>query len=131
MTSVTGTFQLTISDVARICHEANRGYCEAQEDHSQKPWSQAPLWQRTSAINGVLFTLANPDAGPEANHVSWLKEKEADGWVYGPEKSETAKTHPCVLPYDQLPLPQRLKDDLFRAIVLTFKDHIVHHPAAS
>lgn len=103
--------------VARICHEANRGYCAALGDHSQLPWNSAPDWQKKSAVNGVKFIVANPDALPSASHDSWMAEKAADGWAWGPEKDPAMKLHPCFLPYDQLPVEQKAKDYIFGAIV--------------
>lgn len=46
-----------------------------------------------------------------------MKAKEEDGWVYGPEKDAEKKVHPCMVPYDQLPKEQRMKDVLFGAVV--------------
>ena len=106
-----------ISEIARACHEANRGLCIAQGDHSQKPWDEAPAWQRDSAMKGVAFCLANPDAPPSANHESWLKEKSATGWKYGKVKDENKKEHPCFVPYEQLPPEQKVKDHVFKSIV--------------
>lgn len=106
--------------VARICHEVNRTYCEALGDTSQVAWEDAPDWQKTSAINGVRFHIENPDAGPSASHENWYKEKEATGWVYGPVKDVEKKEHPCMVPYDQLPPEQRTKDALFIAVVRAF-----------
>lgn len=103
--------------VARVCHEANRSYCVALGDMSQVPWEMAPDWQRASAIKGVELHLANPSAGPQASHESWMAEKVATGWVYGPVKDTAAKTHPCMVPFDQLPREQQAKDYIFRAIV--------------
>jgi len=103
--------------VARVCYEANRGYCETLNDHSFRPWDEAPCWQQDSVINGVLFHAANPDAGPKASHENWLAEKWAAGWKYGPVKDPAAKEHPCFVPFDQLPPEQQLKNVLFRAVV--------------
>lgn len=103
--------------IANKCHEINRIYCMALGDYSQVPWSEAPDWQRQSALKGVEFVLNNPDAGPEENHNSWLKQKEADGWVYGETKDENLKTHPCMVPFNELPLEQQIKDKLFKASV--------------
>jgi RyR domain-containing protein len=103
--------------IARVCHEANRAYCLTIGDPSQTSWDSAPDWQRQSAVNGVLHTLANPDAGPESSHKSWLNEKVEQGWIYGAVKDPEKKEHPCMVPYDQLPLEQRRKDALFQAIV--------------
>jgi hypothetical protein len=57
---------------------------------------------------------------PSASHESWLEEKRADGWKYGPVKDAAKKEHPCFMPYDGLPVDQRLKDYLFSAIVEAF-----------
>lgn len=51
-------------------------------------------------------------------HDSWLAEKARDGWVYGKVKDADAKTHPCIVPFSQLPVEQQIKDALFRATVL-------------
>ncbi len=108
---------MKIEQVAKICHEANRALCETNGDNSQKSWDEAEQWQRDSAINGVKFTLDNPDDGEDAQHNSWMKEKTDEGWVYGEVKDPTAKTHPCIVPYQQLPAEQQAKDYLFKGIV--------------
>lgn len=107
-----------IINIAVVCHEANAAYClVVMNDNSQKPWNEAPQWQRDSAIKGVEFCVANPDAPPSANHESWLKEKEAQGWKYGEVKNADKKEHPCYVPYEQLTIEQQKKDSLFKAIV--------------
>lgn len=112
--------KLPVEDVARICHEANRGYCEAMGDNSQVPWEEAEQWQRDSAINGVQFHSVTPNSTPEDSHNNWLQEKVDGGWVYGEIKDATLKTHPCMLPYADLPVEQRAKDYIFVAIVKAF-----------
>lgn len=106
-----------IERTARRAHEANRGYCLALGDTSQVAWEDAPQWQRDSAIKGVQFIIDNPGASPAASHESWLAEKTAAGWKYGPVKDAEAKTHPCFVPYDELPVEQRAKDYIFGAVV--------------
>jgi hypothetical protein len=108
---------MTTEQIAKVCHEANRAYCETLGDESQLGWEEAAEWQRDSAIKGVQFALDNPFASVSMQHESWLKEKAAAGWKYGPEKDAEKKTHPCFVPYSQLPLEQRVKDFLFKAVV--------------
>ena len=103
--------------IARVCHEVNRAYCAAIGDSSQPAWEDAPEWQRASAVGGVAFTLANPGATPSDSHASWLAQKRADGWGYGPVKDADKKEHPCFVAYDELPPEQRVKDHLFQAVV--------------
>ena len=104
--------------IATVCHDANRALCITQGDDSQVVWTKASSWQRKSAIVGVRFTLENPTATPEEIHESWISQKVKDGWTLGPIKDGAKKTHPCLVPYNQLPESQQKKDHLFRAIVL-------------
>lgn len=102
--------------IARVCHEVNRAYCQALGDMSQPTWADAPEWQRSSARMGVdLHTMG--DFGPEASHISWMQQKQDEGWVYGPVKDAEKKEHPCMVPFDQLPREQQAKDFIFRAVV--------------
>lgn len=107
-------------DIAKICHEANRAYCDSLGDYSQQAWEFAPDWQRESAIKGVELHLGGTHT-PADSHASWMKQKLDDGWKFGPVKDPAKKEHPCIVPYDQLPLEQRRKDLLFKNIVETFK----------
>ena len=106
-----------IEVIAEAAHEINRAYCQAIGDNSQPTWEDAPQWQQDSAINGVKFHIANPEADPAASHQSWLDQKIAEGWTYGPVKDADKKEHPCCVPYDSLPTEQKAKDYLFRATV--------------
>lgn len=106
-----------INCIAEACHEANKIWCEGNGDHSQKHWSDAEQWQRDSAIMGVKFRINNANAKHDAQHNAWMKDKIDAGWVYGEIKDAEAKTHPCIVPFDQLPLFQQKKDVLFCAIV--------------
>ena len=103
---------MEIEEIARTCHEVNRGLCLALGDFSQKLWEDAPEWQRESAINGVKSVQDGNDL-PGESHRSWADEKVAAGWVYGEVKDEDAKTHPCLVPFEDLPPEQQLKDHLF------------------
>jgi hypothetical protein len=109
----------SVEELARVCHEVNRAYCAAIGDKSQVPWDEAPEWQRQSVVNGVRFIVGNPSALPSASHESWMEEKRAQGWKYGPVKDVVRKEHPCFMPYEQLPPEQRVKDHLFQAVVRT------------
>lgn len=108
---------MTPIQIAKVAHEINRAYCAALGDHSQPAWSDAPEWQRISALNGVAFHITNPFAGPDDSHSAWVSDKLRNGWKFGPVKDAELKEHPCILPYEQLPAEQKAKDYLFRAVV--------------
>lgn len=107
--------------IAKACHEANRVWCQANGDNSQKPWDEAEQWQRDSAVKGVEFRINNPDAPESAQHDAWMADKIADGWVYGEVKDAEKKTHPCIVSFFALPEFQQKKDALFCAIVDALK----------
>ncbi len=107
----------SIEYIAKVAHEINAAYCLSCDDDSQTSWEDAPDWQKLSAINGVKFHLENPDASASASHDAWLKEKIKSGWVYGVEKDQEKRTHPCIVPFEDLPQQQKAKDFLFRQVV--------------
>ena|SRR6185436_11924748 len=106
-----------VEAIAKVCHEANRAFCETIGDWSQKEWEVAEDWQRNSAIAGVRTMLDGTARSPREQHEAWCRDKVAAGWVHGEKKDPNAKTHPCLVDYDKLPREQRLKDHLFRAVV--------------
>jgi len=114
---VVETDEEMVERIARVAHELNRAYCESIGDDTQVPWDIAEQWQKDSAMNGVLFHIVNPDADASASHDNWLAAKLADGWLHGEEKDADKKTHPCIMPFDDLPADQKSKDFLFRGVV--------------
>jgi hypothetical protein len=117
-----------IEQIAQICHEANRAYCETIGDDSQPSWGDAPPWQRESARMGVDLHLMG-HFGAAESHISWMKQKVEDGWVYGEVKDPVKKTHPCLVPFAELSPEQQMKDYLFRGIVHAFKEQALANDA--
>jgi hypothetical protein len=111
------------AEIAEVCHEANRGLQRVQLAHADTgvpiapPWQDFPAGQRDGVIQGVTGVLAG--ASPEESHAGWCALKRSTGWTYGPVKDAEARTHPCLVPYGELPADQRIKDHLFAAIVHT------------
>lgn len=66
--------------------------------------------QIESQKDGVRFMLENPDITPEENHNNWMKMKKGQGWVYGEIKSFEKKTHPDLVPFEELPEVEKNKD---------------------
>jgi hypothetical protein len=112
----------TASEIARVAHEVNRAYCAAIGDTSQVPWEDAPEWQRASALAGVEAHLEDPTMTPQESHEAWLMLKRQEGWTWGPRKNVEMKQHPALLEYELLPVEQRAKDYLFKAVVDSLRD---------
>lgn len=109
---------MKIEDLAKICHQANKAYCETINDFSQLDWENAPAWQKESIVLGVKFQLNNPDSHISASHEEWMNHKIKEGWIWGAIKDSEKKTHPCLIPYNWLPLTQQIKDHLIKNICL-------------
>ena len=43
-------------------------------------------------------------------HEIWAETRIAQGWTYGPERNDTEKKHPCLVPYNQLPESEKAYD---------------------
>lgn len=113
------TANIDIEQIAHVCHEANRALQVIQGDEAVSPhFTDAPEWQVKSAYEGVQCALDG--ATPEELHESWKAFKISDGWGYGDVKDADKKTHPCIVPYGELPEDQRIKDRVFNAIVAAF-----------
>lgn len=106
-----------IVTIAKVCHEANKAFCESIGDNSQVSWEEAEEWQKESSRNGVLFVLGNSNVTPETVHQNWVNDKLKAGWVYGPVKDPAKKTHPSMVEFSKLSENEKYKDKLFVAIV--------------
>ncbi len=48
-------------------------------------------------------------------HDLWASNRITGGWRWGPERNDSRKLHPCLVPYDELP---RTEKDIDRGVVL-------------
>ena len=113
---------MSVEFIAKVAHELNKAFCASIGDDSQTEWDDAPQWQRDSAVNGVKFHIANPNASASSSHDNWMKEKVDDGWVYGEVKDPELKTHHCIVAFEDLPVEQQSKDFIFRQVVHSLKE---------
>jgi len=58
---------------------------------------------------------------PEEAHNSWMKSYFEMGWKYGEKRDPVLKTHPDLVPYNELPKDERDKDAIFLALVWAVK----------
>ncbi|MBL7772555.1 MAG: hypothetical protein JNM95_06835 [Chitinophagaceae bacterium] len=112
----------SVEHIAKVCHQAMKAFCETQQDYGLPDWEEAEDWQHVSTIEGVTHRLAHPEQGFNAQHIQWMEEKVKQGWTFGLEKDADKKTHPCLVPFEELPLFQQQKDKLFCMIVDALRD---------
>jgi hypothetical protein len=105
--------------LATLGYETTRAWNEANGEPAKKPWDEAEPWRRQAALESVRKAIAGGTA-PQL-HESWRAERLKEGWRYGEEKSDEAKTNPALQPYSQLTDTQKRAADLFAGAV-----HIVY-----
>lgn len=113
--------ECSVDNIAQICHNANYAFSNHINGTENPAWEYAPENIRESARAGVRAVLADSNLDAEGIHQKWVDYKIADGWVYGPEKSLENKTHPDLVPFNELSQDAQFKDILFITIVRTFQ----------
>lgn len=43
-------------------------------------------------------------------HEVWAESRIKEGWTWGPERNDTLRQHPCLVPYEQLPDSEKAYD---------------------
>lgn len=43
-------------------------------------------------------------------HEIWASQRLANGWRFGPQRDDASSKHPCLVPYEDLPEPEREYD---------------------
>ncbi|QZE10827.1 hypothetical protein SEA_CHISANAKITSUNE_58 [Gordonia phage ChisanaKitsune] len=109
--------QFSVTEIAKIAHEANRALCWALGDDDAGPWEELGEDMQASVEHGVRVVQESEDHGPEELHRQWVMVREAQGWTYGKELDRNGKVHPNLVPYDELPREQQTKDRLFLSVV--------------
>jgi len=72
----------------------------------------APEENIENLMDGVRFLESRPGLTPEHNHMNWMVNMARKGWGYGPVKNPKKKTHPDMVPYDELPTVEKAKDEM-------------------
>ncbi|HZO69357.1 MAG TPA: RyR domain-containing protein [Kribbellaceae bacterium] len=82
-----------------------------------EPWSHRDEAFRTQFLD-VIDMMCGPDrkSSPEELHDDWVRAYDAMGWRHGWVRDVEAKTHPDMVPYDQLGQLEQDKDSVFVAL---------------
>jgi len=92
--------------------------CRLEAIASERPIVPEPYDKRDQAFitqfeEHIQRVCAGEVGTPEEEHDSWWQRYIDMGWVYGPERDPVKKTHPDMIPYDELDPLEREKDEVF------------------
>lgn len=84
-----------------------------------KPWNEREGEFKSQFIELVddLITGKRAFSDPKTAHDSWMKKYEEMGWIFGKEYDPDRKIHPDLIPYEELDPREKVKDDVFLALV--------------
>lgn len=109
--------------VALVCHEANKGIQQVQRFNGDEDAVTAALLVDlhpdllAAAVESSRATRAGEIANARGRHEHWARFLAERGWRQGPRHRE-AKTHPMLVPWEDLPRAERDKNRVLLGIVL-------------
>jgi hypothetical protein len=107
--------KITPEQIASIIHEANRQLRLVLGCSPGPHWTECDQQLKDSVVNGVEKALDG--ATPQELHEEWVVCKSAQGWTWGVIRDHRHRRHPCLVPYDELPPDQQLKNQMFQTMV--------------
>ena len=108
-----GDMKITEEDISRICHNDHRLLNLKRGDFTYKLWDHMTDEEKEPRRIGTLYLLCSKDATAEDRHNLWISTKLNQGWVPGPVKNPVIKTHPSLVPWEFLPISERMKSVMF------------------
>ena len=73
-----------------------------------EPYIPAPLDTSGEKLPEELMPLV--EALSKNVHEVWAQSRLSEGWTYGECRDDVAKTHPCLVPYEELPEIEKAYD---------------------
>ena len=71
-------------------------------------YTPAPIDTRSVTLSSELSSLTEKLA--EHTHDLWAATRLSQGWTHGPQRDDTKKHHPCLIPYADLPESEKTYD---------------------
>lgn len=109
-----------IDQIARTCHSVHNAHCK---DNFQEviAWEDKSEDHREMVKNSIKLILNGTVNSPEEAHRIFVSIKQSKGWVYGKEFNAEDKVNPRLCTFKDLKNRERQKDNLFFAVVNSFK----------
>jgi hypothetical protein len=93
-------------------------------------WCDLPEDSKDRAKTAVDEIMDNPGRTAEQLHDLWMKPLVEQGWTCG-EHDYDLKKHPCIVPFDDLPPSEILKDEVWYHLTELFRKYHTKEDDAS
>lgn len=86
---------------------------------ADRPIKPEPWEERDAAFRENMVMAVSRQCGegkmtsPEEIHECWVRSYKEMGWIYGEERDTTKKTHPDMVPFNELGKKEQEKDWVF------------------
>ena len=108
---------MTESDVIEIVRKVYEGYYQLL--------GQKPCEDTSSTVpSTVKYLLNHSEVSIQDLHALWVLSMTKQGWVYGEQVDTVAKTHPQIVPYDQVDQNEQFKDMFTTVLLDVLRPHI-------
>jgi len=109
-----------IWNIAKIVWEADKGFVEMASLIEVPHWEEAEDWQRDKVCSDVAYLLEYENAPESALHDIWVDAMREHGWKHGEKIDKEQHTHPHLLPYNELPIEEKIRNNLMWTLVRKF-----------
>ena len=109
-----------IYDVCKVCHDKNNELMVANGETPRGDWESLDQVDKDLTYKSVKRIIDDRTITAKDIHDEWMTNKESDGWVYGLVKDPVNKTHPLMIPFDEMSDIDKQKDQSFIDIVNTY-----------
>jgi len=115
--------------VAAVAYAANREFSKIVGGKPfNPPWEEYPEDLKLNLIQAVRNTMKQKIVSAKLSHLQWVKDRLDMGYEKGENINWKKKTHPDLVPFEELPMPAQLKSVLFLAIVNSLGGALGYRP---
>lgn len=105
--------------IAKLIYEATRVEADwSGRSIVPEEWERREEKFREQFVNIInKYISSDKLPTPSKAHASWMHSYFKMGWKYGKTRDTNKKTHPDLIPFEELPRDERDKDAIFLAFV--------------
>jgi len=116
---------MTVTQIAKIAHEIRSVSIGLFKGKPTIAWDDLNEGVKNYILREVHYWLKNPSASASDSHNEWLRCKTEEGWSFGEENDHENKKHPSIVPYDQIPIQEKMANELIMKTVRLLSEFIV------